>query len=82
MGRTERPVVFSLHHVDCCIATARVAVGGLTGYVALVDVLRIAGARTLARLNAFDLMVTVALGSILASAVLAQKSPSCPPCSR
>lgn len=36
----------------------------------LVVVLRTSGKRTLSKLNAFDLVVTVALGSVLASAVL------------
>ena len=43
--------------------------GGLT-YIALVIILRVSGKRTLAKLNAFDLVVTVALGSTLASSLL------------
>ncbi|MBU2956301.1 DUF421 domain-containing protein [Paracoccus sp. 1_MG-2023] len=46
---------------------------GLLAYVMLVLFLRISGKRTLAKLNAFDLVVTVAIGSILAS-ILLQKS--------
>lgn len=46
---------------------ARVAVTGTVAYVSLVLFLRISGKRTLAKLNAFDLVVTVALGSILAA---------------
>lgn len=42
-------------------------------YVTLVLFLRISGKRTLAKLNAFDLVVTVALGSTL-SAILLQES--------
>lgn len=48
----------------------RVLTGGLFAYVALVAFLRISGKRTLAKLNAFDLVVTVSLGSILASVIL------------
>ncbi len=48
-----------------------VLVGGAT-YVALVVLLRLGGKRVLAKLNAFDLVVTVALGSMLASAVLSK----------
>jgi uncharacterized membrane protein YcaP (DUF421 family) len=48
----------------------RTAVSGLFGYLTLVVFLRISGKRTLAKLNAFDLVVTVALGSILASMLL------------
>jgi uncharacterized membrane protein YcaP (DUF421 family) len=46
---------------------------GLLAYVSLVAFLRISGKRTLAKLNAFDLVVTVALGSTL-SAILLQES--------
>lgn len=44
-------------------------VGGLA-YASLVLFLRISGKRTLAKLNAFDLVVTVALGSTLSAIVL------------
>jgi uncharacterized membrane protein YcaP (DUF421 family) len=46
---------------------------GILAYVTLVLFLRISGKRTLSKLNAFDLVVTVALGSTL-SAVLLQES--------
>lgn len=46
---------------------------GTMAYVLLVLVLRLSGKRTLAKLNAFDLVVTVALGSTL-SAILLQES--------
>lgn len=46
---------------------------GILAYVSLVAMLRISGKRTLAKLNAFDLVVTVALGSTL-SAILLQES--------
>lgn len=46
-----------------------VAVGSLA-YVALVILLRLSGKRTLSKWNAFDLVVTVAFGSTLASALL------------
>lgn len=48
----------------------RVVAVGATAYVALVVVLRLAGKRTLAKLYAFDLVVTVALGSTLATILL------------
>ena len=48
---------------------ARTAVVGVLAYVALVCLLRVAGKRTLSKMNAFDLVVTVALGSTLASAL-------------
>ncbi len=48
----------------------RVAVMALLAYAALVVVLRTAGKRSLSKLNAFDLVVTVALGSTLATVLL------------
>jgi uncharacterized membrane protein YcaP (DUF421 family) len=39
-------------------------------YFALVAVLRIGGKRTLSKMNSFDFIVTVAMGSILASTLL------------
>jgi len=51
----------------------RTAIVGVLAYVTLVLFLRISGKRTLAKLNAFDLVVTVALGSTL-SAILLQES--------
>ncbi|MFT4955653.1 MAG: uncharacterized membrane protein YcaP (DUF421 family) [Brevundimonas sp.] len=38
-------------------------------YVALVLILRMSGKRTLAKLNAFDFVVTIAIGSTLASVI-------------
>lgn len=43
---------------------------GTLAYVALVLMLRISGKRTLSKMNAFDLIVTVALGSTLATVLL------------
>ncbi len=51
----------------------RTLVVGVIAYVGLVAFLRVSGKRTLAKLNAFDLVVTVALGSTLA-AILLQES--------
>ena len=48
----------------------RVLVVGPLAYLALILFLRISGKRTLTKLNAFDLVVTVALGSTLSSIVL------------
>lgn len=49
---------------------ARILVVGPLAYIVLVAVLRISGPRTLSKLNAFDLVVTVALGSTLATVLL------------
>lgn len=53
----------------------RVGLVGVLAYVTLIVFLRISGKRTLAKLNAFDLVVTVALGSTL-SALLLQETVS------
>lgn len=44
-------------------------------YVAIVFLLRVSGKSTLAKMNAFDFVVTIALGSILASVSLNQSIP-------
>ena len=48
----------------------RVLAVGTAAYLTLVAVLRLSGKRTLAKLNAFDFVVTVALGSTLATILL------------
>ncbi len=50
----------------------RVVVVGSLAYVALVLLLRVSGKRTLSKLNSFDLIVTVALGSTLATILLSR----------
>src|SRR5512147_2577917 len=57
---------------DSWAGLGRVAVVGLLAYAALVLLLRISGKRTLTKLNAFDLVVTVALGSTLATVLLSK----------
>ena len=53
----------------------RVVVIGVTAYAALVMLLRVSGKRTLGKMNAFDLVVTVALGSAFATVVLDKSIP-------
>jgi uncharacterized membrane protein YcaP (DUF421 family) len=48
----------------------RVPLMGVVTYLALIIFLRLSGKRTLAKMNAFDLVVTVALGSTLAAILL------------
>lgn len=50
----------------------RTLVIGVLAYVALVIFLRLSGRRTLSKMNAFDLIVTIALGSTLATVLLAK----------
>lgn len=55
---------------DSWAVVLRVVVVGVLAYASLVLFLRISGKRTLTKLNAFDLVVTVALGSTLATVLL------------
>lgn len=50
----------------------RTLIVGVLAYCFLVIFLRVAGKRTLSKMNAFDWVVTVALGSILATILLNQ----------
>ena len=51
----------------------RTLIVGVLAYAALVLLLRVSGKRTLSKMNAFDLIVTVALGSTLATILLNKK---------
>lgn len=55
---------------DSWTGLLRVLVVGVCAYAALILFLRLSGKRTLAKLNAFDLVVTVALGSTLSSVIV------------
>jgi uncharacterized membrane protein YcaP (DUF421 family) len=57
---------------DGWMPLARILVLGTLAYAALVLLLRVTGKRTLSKLNAFDLIVTVALGSTLATVLLSK----------
>lgn len=48
----------------------RIVLVGIAAYVFLIVVIRVSGKRTLSQLNAFDFIVTVALGSTLATILL------------
>lgn len=50
----------------------RVVVMGVCAYAGLVLLLRISGKRTLSKMNAFDFVVTVAFGSVLATVLLSK----------
>lgn len=53
-------------------ALVRSLVGGCVAYVGLIIVLRVCGKRTLSKWNAFDFVVTIALGSVLATTILSK----------
>ncbi len=55
---------------DGWMGPLRVVVVGVAAYASLIALLRISGKRTLSKLNAFDFLVTVALGSTLATVLL------------
>jgi uncharacterized membrane protein YcaP (DUF421 family) len=57
---------------DSWTGLGRVLAVGTLAYISLVLLLRISGKRTLTKLNAFDLVVTVALGSTLATVLLSK----------
>lgn len=50
----------------------RVVIVGVLAYAALLGLQRISGKRTLSKMNAFDLIVTIALGSTLATILLSK----------
>ncbi|NKE71229.1 YetF domain-containing protein [Candidatus Manganitrophus noduliformans] len=57
---------------DNWAGVVRTLIIGIFAYAALVLLLRISGKRTLSKMNAFDLVVTVALGSTLATILLSK----------
>lgn len=54
------------------MALARTVIVGVAAYATLVLLLRISGKRTLSKMSAFDFVVTVALGSTLATVLLSK----------
>lgn len=54
------------------ITIIRILLIGTLAYLSLVLILRLFGKRVLAKMNAFDFLVTVALGSILATTVVSK----------
>jgi uncharacterized membrane protein YcaP (DUF421 family) len=53
----------------------RILIIGILAYISLVLMLRLMGKRILSKMNAFDLVVTVAIGSMLANILLNQDIP-------
>lgn len=52
----------------------RTLIAGTFAYLVLILILRLSGKRTLSKWNAFDYVVTIALGSILASLILSRST--------
>lgn len=53
-------------------ALSRTLIAGTVAYISLLVFLRVSGKRTLSKMNAFDLVVTVAFGSTLATITLSR----------
>ncbi|MFI8684252.1 DUF421 domain-containing protein [Rossellomorea sp. NPDC077527] len=53
----------------------RIIIVGILAYLSLVLLLRVSGKRTLSKMNAFDLIVTVGIGSVLGIILLNKKVP-------
>jgi uncharacterized membrane protein YcaP (DUF421 family) len=60
---------------DGWMGVLRTVVVGTVAYAALVIVLRATGKRTLSKMNAFDLVVTIAIGSALSATMLSRSTP-------
>jgi uncharacterized membrane protein YcaP (DUF421 family) len=60
---------------DSWAGLGRTIVAGVFAYAALVGFLRVSGQRTLSKMNAFDLVVTVALGSTLSTVLVSRQTP-------
>lgn len=60
---------------DTWFGLLRVLIIGTASYAALIALLRISGKRSLSKMNAFDLVVTVALGSTFATVILNNSIP-------
>lgn len=60
---------------DSWESVIRILVNTILAYIAIVFLLRASGKRTLSKMNAFDFIVTVALGSSLATVALSKSVP-------
>ncbi len=58
--------------IDSVQILGRTLITGVLAYILIVLVLRLTGKRTLSKWNAFDFIVTVALGSALANVILSR----------
>lgn len=57
---------------DSWYALLRILVVGTLSYIALIVILRVSGKRTLAKMNMFDFVITIALGSVFGSLLLSK----------
>jgi uncharacterized membrane protein YcaP (DUF421 family) len=54
------------------VGIGRVLIMAVIAYVTLIFLLQVSGKRTLAKMTAFDFIVTVAIGSLLANIILSK----------
>lgn len=52
----------------------RIFISALVAYIVFIIILRISGKRTLSKWNAFDFIVTIALGSLLAGVIVSKSN--------
>ncbi len=57
---------------DSWNSIARILIVGALAYLIMVAIVRVSGKRTLSQLNAFDLIVSVSMGSVLATTITSQ----------
>ena len=69
---TDRKAVLDHIFFNGWAGPARTAIVGVMAYAMLIVFLRLSGKRTLSKMNAFDFIVTVALGSVLATILLSK----------
>ena len=58
---------------DSWAGLLRVMLNGTLAYACVVAILRVSGKRTLTKLNAFDLVVTIAIGSTLGTLIVSKE---------
>ncbi|MCO4753596.1 MAG: DUF421 domain-containing protein [Bacteriovoracaceae bacterium] len=56
------------------MSLARIIIISIGGYLGLVAILRVSGPRTLSKMNSFDFVITIALGSTYAGGILQKKN--------
>jgi uncharacterized membrane protein YcaP (DUF421 family) len=53
----------------------RIVIVGIASYLALIILIRVSGKHTLSKMNSFDLIITMALGSILGRIIISNDVP-------
>lgn len=74
-GLASHPAMNGSAFFESWSSLGQTVLAGVVAYTLLVAFLRISGKRTLAKLNAFDFVVTVAIGSTLATVLTSKSLP-------